>query len=213
MKLKYLSGWELMEQLNTEKRTIGGLNYYVHDHNRRRAAMKYMQHKRTIKEDESSDPQTGIYFWAPRVNKSGKIFWTLQTFFDRDFPAHDNIELDHATIWKQWAGTILGKNDPDESKAIRNNYSGIPRGRVTVARERSYPGGPSRKVFYILHGNDSPFADIKTSKLIASNFHLPDGSWKFVYDNHERMIRSDIQAVQRHLGINLGLTPKAAKFN
>jgi len=199
MKMSELNGWKLIESLINEK-CAGG---EIQDHNRRRAAMQFLQH-RLLK--ESTEPQTGLFFWVPRQNG-----WRIETFFDSQFPASSGVELDHATIWSKWANTLLGKDDSDAPVKIAQHYSGLPRGRVTKTVMRKFPGGPKERKYLILHGNDAPIKNAK--KLIASRFYLPDGTWKYVFDDHERMARDDVLIIQRYLGRDLGLLKKAAKFN
>lgn len=213
MKLSELqNGWELIESMNNEIRLADGIVGEIQDHNRRRAAMQFMQHK-LLKEDETTDPQTGIFFWVPIIGS--KITWRLETFFDSQFPVNSEHSqgLDHQGIWLRWANTILGKDDSDAPREIRHHYSGLPRGRVTVTKERKYTGAPATKVWLILNGGDAPMPEAKAGKLLASRFYLPDGQWKYVFDDHERMLADDVKAIQRYLGHDLGLLKKVAKFD
>lgn len=213
MKLSRLqNGWELIESMNNETQLAGGVVGEIQDYNRRRAAMQFMQHK-LLKEDETTDPQTGIFFWVPIIGD--KITWRLETFFDSQFPTGPEHRqgLDHQSIWSQWANTLLGKDDSDAPREIKHKYSGLPRGRVTITRGRKYPDGPSTKIWLILNGGDAPVSEAKAGKLLASRFYLPDGQWKYVFDDHERMLADDVKAIQRYLGRDLGLLKKVAKFN
>jgi hypothetical protein len=203
MKLKALNGWELIESLNNEVRKIGGDICEIQDHNRRRAAMRFMQHKILT---ESTQPQTGIYFWIP-VTRG----WKIEPFFDSQFPTTDGEELDHATIWRKWSNTLLRKDESRSPREVANAYSGLPRGRVTKARIRQHPGAPMKRKHLILHGDDSPVKD--AAELIAGRFGLLDGDYIFTFDDHERMTADDVKIIQRYLGRDLGLLKKAAKFN
>jgi len=203
MKMSALNGWSLIGSLNNETRQIDDVICEIQDHNRRRAALHFMQHK-LLK--ESTEPQTGIFFWVPWGDG-----WRLETFFDSQFPSTGSIELDHARIWSKWANTLLGKDESNTPRAILHSYSGIPRGRVTKTIVRKFPGGPNERIYLVLHGNDAPMRN--AGKIIASRFYLPDGRWKFAFDDHERMTKDDVLAIQRYLGRDLGLLKKAAQFN
>ena len=202
MKLSEMNGWSVIESLINETHVEHGQSFKVCDCNRRVAGMKSLQHMLT----ESQGPQTGIYFWIP-VAKG----WRLEVFFDSQFPSRPGFDLDHSTIWRKWASTMLRTDDPDATKEISHNYSGLPRGRVTFFKARRRPGGPMVKKYLVLHGNDAPMKN--AGKLIAGRFNLPDGLWVWEYDDHERMTADDVRAVQRYLGRDLGLLDKAAKFN
>lgn len=206
MKLQSMNGWELIKSLNNE--TIDGIGE-IQDHNRRRAAMMFLQHK-LLKEDDTTEPQTGIFFWTPVID-GDKVTWRLETFFDSQFPAGGTKELDHATIWSKWANTILGKNESDAPPSIAHKYSGLPRGRVTFHITRKF--GSRLKEYLVLHGNDAPLPAAKANKLIASEFKLLEACWKYTFDDHERMLRDDVVAIQRYLGRDLGLLKKAGRFN
>lgn len=219
MKMKEMNGWDLIESLNNEERVIDGSIYEIQDHNRRRAAMMFMQHK-LLKEDETTDPQTGIFFWVPIITPNkDKVSWRIETFFDSQFPEGHGDHgvsgrgLDHATIWSKWANTILGKHESDAPPSVAHRYSGLPRGRVTITARRRYPGGPRMKEYLILHGEDAPVSSAKASKALASAFKLAGTVWKYTFDDHERMQQDDVMVIQRYLGRDLGLLKKAAKFN
>jgi len=101
---------------------------------------------------------------------------------------------------------MLRLDDPAATRSISHCYSGLPRGRVTKGILKR--GTPAK--YLVLHGNDSPVRN--AAKLVASRFNLPSDSWVFEYDDHERMLRDDVKTIQRFLGRDLGLLPKAAKF-
>ncbi|MFA5379341.1 MAG: hypothetical protein WC455_26530 [Dehalococcoidia bacterium] len=200
MKLREMNGWELMRSLNDEVKVIDGNICEIHDHNRRRAAMQFLQHRVLT---EEANPQTGIYFWIP-VTKG----WRLETFFDSQFPSTRGIDLEHATIWRKWANTMLRKDDSRAPYEVANAYAGLPRGRVTKFITREHPGGPKVRKYLILHGDDYPAKD--AAELIASRFGLREGSYKFLYDDHERMNKDDVRTIQNYLGRDLGLLKRAA---
>jgi hypothetical protein len=185
MKLSKLNGWDTIHHLINESYLDD--EFRVKDCNRRVAAMKFLQHQL----NESKEPQTGIYFWIP----SGKE-WRLETFFDSQFPSKPGFDLDHSSIWRKWSSTMLRLNDPDSTKEIRHNYSGLPRGRVTTFIGRRPSGSKARK-YLILHGNDSPVKN--AAELIADRFYLPDGFWVWEFDDHERMNFDDVHAIKRFL--------------
>ena len=205
-----MNGFELMEALNDETHQTDDLIFEVKDVNRRRAALNFSQHKLL---SNSNEPQTGIFFWAPTQTQEG---WRLDTFFDSQFPTgygnHGPNEngLDHKTIWKIWATTILGQHETEVPHEIEGAYRGIPRGRVTKTfpSRRGHVVGPAKPLWLILHGNDSPIRD--ACKLIVSRFNLPDDGYRFEFDNHERTLRPDVALIQRYLGRDLGLRKKAS---
>ena len=57
--------------------------------------------------------------------------------------------------------------------------------------------------YLILHGRDAPLIEWLT--VVASRFDLPPGRTRILYDEHERMIAGDPEAVERVLGVDLGL--------
>jgi hypothetical protein len=188
MKLSEMNGWKTLSLIDEEG---------VKDYRRRAAAMRFLRHL----VEGQQEPQTGIYFWIPLA--SG---WRLESFFDSQFPSSRGLDLDHTTIWKKWASTMLRLDDPAATRSISHCYSGLPRGCVTKGIMKR--GAPAK--YLILHGNDSPVRS--AAKLIASRFNLPSDSWVFEYDDHERMLRDDVKTIQRFLGRDLGLLPKAVKF-
>ena len=78
-------------------------------------------------------------------------------------------------------------------RRLEDRYAGLPRGRVTR---------PSRS-YMILHGRDAPL--FEWLGVVASRFDLPPGRIRSLYDEHERMIAGDPEAVERVLGVDLGL--------
>ena len=76
---------------------------------------------------------------------------------------------------------------------FEDRYAGLPRGRVTR------PSGTS----LILHGRDAPL--IHRRSVVAERFDLAPGRMRFVYDEHERMIAGDPEAVESASGAGLGL--------
>lgn len=209
MKAPIVNGFELIQALNNETHHFGDVVGEIKDVNRRRAAMKFFQHCFLT---HSHEPQTGIFFWAPIYAS-----WRLDTYFDAQFPPSYGEhglcekELDHQTIWKIWASTILGSHDIDVPQEIATAYRSIPHGRVAILPARERNGIPTKPQWRILHGKDAPVENAEP--LIASHFQLPADGYRFVFDRHERMVQQDVTSVQRYLGRDLGLLEKAARSN
>jgi hypothetical protein len=145
---------------------------------------------------ESFEPQTGIYWWIPMPKDEGKDFtWDIAKYFDREYG-----ESTHDQMWKTELSSFLiqawkpfRKFTLKDLSEFKTAYSGLPRGRVTIAV----------KSYLILHGKDSPTDKIKT--IISREFGLHSGITKLQFDMHETMLPHDVSIVQSVLGIVLGV--------
>ena len=146
---------------------------------------------------ESRIPQTGAYWWVPL--KSGK--WEILPFYDSDYDGNTM----HDRMWREVLDKLsIEWNKPiDAFRSIRSKYTALPRGRVSRAIKR---GGP---VFNILHGSDGP-GDMSR---VLRVFNLTNVEHVVMDDEHEAMIPGDPEALQRILGIDLGLRGRQADFN
>jgi hypothetical protein len=76
-------------------------------------------------------------------------------------------------------------------KHLKNNYSGLPRGRVTQAKNR----------FMIFHGNDSPVPT--WVPMVVRKFDLNRRFVRVLFDEHERMPPEDRSRMNEILGIDV----------
>jgi hypothetical protein len=150
----------------------------------REAARRFRHHKML---NESTDPQTGVYFWIPLPG--GK--WDVVSFFDTVYGG-----VLHTQAWKREVLPYLSqvwKLNSQQVKTIRDAYTGLPRGRVS----KMMPG------YANYNGGDAPVSDKQANAIIKREFGLP--SIRSIPDDHERMLQDDVNATQSVFG-NLGLT-------
>src|SRR5262245_11464476 len=136
-------------------------------------------------------PRTGAYYWVPITADSGH-HWVLCTSRDAGL----NSDGGHTRLWVYVLDRLAitwGKDRMLLRRRLEDGYACLPRGRVTRT-PRSY---------LILHGRDAPLID--WPGVVANRFDLPTGRTRILYDEHERMIAGDPEAVERVLGIALGL--------
>lgn len=144
---------------------------------------------------ESRIPQSGAYWWIPTPDGD----WTMDVYYDSE---HRGNTM-HDRIWRRHVIeklAVLWGKDPDWLKrAIGDNYTGLPRGRVNKVQDG----------FTIVHGNDAPVKDVVTKIMNAFNLRTyfrahPDKVRAFE-DEHETMLQGDPDVVQKALGTDLGL--------
>jgi hypothetical protein len=133
---------------------------------------------------------TGGYYWFP-TPVIGLVTWREVTCHelgcDADVGHIDlwNLVIDRlATVWRRDCRLI--------KKHLRNNYTGLPRGRVTQVKNR----------FMLFHGNDSPVPD--WVPMVVRKFDLNRRSVRVLFDEHERMHAEDRMRVKYALGITVG---------
>ena len=136
-------------------------------------------------------PVTGAYYWVPVPADPG-LHWVVYTSRDAGL----DPDAGHTELWPCVLDRLAiawGKDHRRLRHRLEDRYAGLPRGRVTL---------PSRS-YLILHGRDAPLIEWLT--VVASRFDLPPGRTRILYDEHERMIAGDPEAVERVLGVDLGL--------
>ena len=126
-------------------------------------------------------PETGDYYCVPVPTDAGRQ-WELCTSRDAGL----DPDVGHTELW-------LFVLDRLAIAWAKDRYAVLPRGRVTR---------PSRS-YLILHGRDAPL--IHWRRTVAERFDLASGRIRSLYDEHERMIAGDPEAVERALGVDLGL--------
>ena len=133
---------------------------------------------------------TGGYYWFP-TSVTGSMTWQVLTCHelgcDADVGHVDlwTLVIDHlATAWRR-DGRLI-------KKYLKNNYTGLPRGRVTQAQNR----------FMIFHGKDAPVPD--WVPMVVRKFDLNRRSVRVLFDEHERMLPEDRRRVNEVLGLKLG---------
>lgn len=147
---------------------------------------------------ESRNPQSGAYWFIPLPD--GK--WDIETFYDSQFE-----DTPHDQMWSRYVverlATIWGKDHNWLRRVIGDNYTGLPRGRVSKVNHDAGIG------YTIVHGDDFPKGCSITGVLNAFNlraFQRAHPDLVNIYkDHHETMISGDPRRVQKALGVDLGL--------
>lgn len=142
---------------------------------------------------ESKKPQTGAYWWLPTPDGD----WELDIYYDDEFGGNTQ----HIDMWPKYVVdrlAVLWNKDPHKlRRQIKNNYTGLPRGRV----------GRAMGKYVVSHGEDVPVRN--GMKKVVNAFNLSslmrDGKVHVSPDIHENMTAGDPEAVQRALGVDLGL--------
>jgi hypothetical protein len=131
----------------------------------------------------------GGYYWFPTPG-IGTATWQVITCHelgcgcDADVGHVDlwSLVLDRlATAWRR-DGRVLKQH-------LSNNYTGLPRGRVSKVQDR----------FVIFHGKDAPVAD--WLPMVVRKFDLDRRMVKIAFDEHEQMIPEDRMKVSWVLGL------------
>lgn len=156
-----------------------------------------IKHRKTIR--ESRAPQSGAYWWFPQP-AGNKVKWSVIEFFDSDY--HDNTL--HMDLWPNVLELLAikwQKNAKALYRSLSDNYTALPRGRVNAGVADD--GSRIPKVWYVVHGNDTPKGASMDSVLVA--FNLPAARVKLSFDHHEQMDPEDCRQLQSALGVDLGL--------
>ena len=147
---------------------------------------------------ESKVPQSGAYWWVPKPDGS----WELDVYYDSDFK--DNTM--HDKMWRYVVDKLAVYWEKDQEKLLRrlkDNYTGLPRGRVGRAGK-----------WVVSHGDDAPVPNGIGKVLSAFNLISLEKAGKVMVapDVHESMMVGDPEAVQKALGKDLGLRGKELDF-
>jgi hypothetical protein len=133
---------------------------------------------------------TGGYYWFP-TPAIGLVTWQVLTCHDLCCDA----DVGHVDLWALVVDR-LATAWPREGRLIRkslnNNYTGLPRGRVTEMMNQ----------FMIFHGDDSPVP--AWVPMVVRKFDLNRRSVKVLFDEHERMLPEDRRLVNEALGLTAG---------
>jgi hypothetical protein len=136
-------------------------------------------------------PGTGAYYWVPVPTDPGH-HWVVYTSRDAGLdPDVGHVQLGLSVLDR--LAIAWRKDRTHLRRRLQDRYAGLPRGRVT------HPSRP----YLILHGRDAPL--IRWRSVVEERFDLPSGRIRSLCDEHERMIAGDPEAVERGLGIDLGL--------
>lgn len=144
---------------------------------------------------ESKVPQSGAYWWLPTPDGG----WELEVFYDSEYRGNTM----HDIMWRKYVLdrlAILWNKDPQKlRRQIGDNYAGLPRGRV----------GKAMGKFVVSHGDDAPIKNGLKKVLAAFNLsglaRTDPKKVQTAADEHETMLAGDPDAVQRALGVKLGL--------
>jgi len=136
-------------------------------------------------------PLTGAWYWVPFREGRRHLRWEIEEFFDCWKP-----NSDHVYIWRhvrEWLEFCWGRS------LKRADYYSLPRGRVSQIL-----GEPaSQSDFALYHGNDSPRG--KTGLVFVRQLFNLKRSTSVVFDDHERMVAGQPEALSSLLGFDLGL--------
>jgi hypothetical protein len=134
---------------------------------------------------------TGGYYWFPTpVNAS--VTWQVLTCHELGCDA-DVGHVDRWTLVLDRLASAWRRDERSIRKSLKNNYTGLPRRRVTQVTNR----------LMILHGNNSPVPD--WVPMVVRKFDLNRRSVKVLFDEHERMLPEDRRLVNEALGLTAGL--------
>lgn len=142
-------------------------------------------------ETRAQVPLTGAYYWFPRPHPEGPS-WELLTC--HDLGAWDGIS--HREFWPlvvEHLAAAWGKDAGPLKRRLLDRYTGLPRGRITHPKTG----------YLIIHGDDAPVADWRPR--IKDRFRLRGVKVRPLFDEHERMLAGDPEAVEAALGLRLGL--------
>ena len=132
---------------------------------------------------------TGAYYWCPRPS-SGGFSWELVTCHDLDI--WDAVS--HREFWPavlDYLAKTWGKDPNVLYRRLFDHHTGLPRGRITHPKSG----------YVVIHGDDAPVIDWLVQ--VKQKYRLTEVT--LCYTEHERMIGDDPVAVQKVLGLNLGL--------
>lgn len=135
-------------------------------------------------------PLTGAWYWVPQRTERG-ICWEVEAFYDGWEPSSD-----HVVIWPM-VRRIVESNWNCSLKGIE--YCSLPRGRVS---QMILPRGTPPR-FAIYHGNDSPLGP--SGLLRVRECFQPPNDCQVLFDEHERCIAGQPEALSGALGYDLGV--------
>ncbi len=141
--------------------------------------------------ESDPSPTCGGYYWVP-LPENRAIGWQVVTC--RDLTRQSGMS--HARLWPDIVRQLSrswGRAEEPLMRDLIDHYSGLPRGRVTRVRD----------VYLVHHGGDAPVPDWLAR--VESRFGLQAKPRRVLWDEHERMLAGDPEAVQRSLGVDLGL--------
>ncbi|HEV3024867.1 MAG TPA: hypothetical protein VGX76_20465 [Pirellulales bacterium] len=138
-------------------------------------------------------PLTGAWYWVPVPAGGGAVRWELQAFFDIWRPSSDHID-----VWKHVVDSL---EYHWRRRLARFDYASLPRGRVS--RRITDAGGAhdDDALPVIYHGNDAPRGGGGLAR-VRRAFNLPRSA-EAMFDDHERCIAGQPEALSRALGIDL----------
>jgi hypothetical protein len=134
---------------------------------------------------------TGGYYWFP-IPANDSVAWQVLTCHELGCDA----DVGHVDLWTVVIDRLASAWRRDRRlirKSLKNNYTGLPRGRVTEVKNK----------FMIFHGNDSPVPD--WVPMVVRKFDLNRRSVKVLFDEHERMLPEDRSRVNEGSGLTAGL--------
>ena len=133
---------------------------------------------------------TGGYYWFPAPD-TDSVIWQVLTCHELGCDA----DVGHVDLWTLVLDRLARTWRRDRrvlTKYLKNNYTGLPRGRVTEVRNR----------FLIFHGKDAPVTDWVPK--VIRKFDLDHRKVKVTFDEHERMLAEDRSKVTETLGLGTG---------
>ena len=133
---------------------------------------------------------TGGYYWFPSPD-TNSVIWQVLTCHELGCDA----DVGHVDLWTRVLdrlATTWRRDGRVLKKYLKNNYTGLPRGRVTEVRNR----------LMIFHGKDAPVTD--WVPMVIRKFDLDRHRVKVTFDEHERMLPEDRSKVTETLGLGTG---------
>ncbi|HEV3004834.1 MAG TPA: hypothetical protein VGX78_10255 [Pirellulales bacterium] len=140
-------------------------------------------------------PLTGAWYWVPLPAGGGAVSWDVQVFFDVWRPSSD-----HVVVWKHVVDSLAYHW---RRRLARVDYASLPRGRVCRRITDAKGDYDDDAVPVIYHGNDTPRGGGGLAR-VRRAFNLPRSAVA-KFDDHERCIAGQPEAMSRALGIDLRL--------
>ncbi|HUY34916.1 MAG TPA: hypothetical protein VMV69_19370 [Pirellulales bacterium] len=133
---------------------------------------------------------TGAWYWVPLPAGRGAIRWEVRVFFDFWAPSSDHVD-----VWKH----VVDSLEYHWRRRLKGvDYASLPRGRVSRPLRQGVQDDGALAVY---HGNDAPRGGGGLAR-VRREFGLPRSA-AAIFDDHERCIAGQPEALSRALGIDL----------
>lgn len=141
---------------------------------------------------EDREPQSGIYWWAPKYGMDNKIEWIIISFWHSMY----GDDIVHPVFWDKFIINELVATlglPRTIIQGLMGLYNSLPRGRI-IKKESG--------ICRVHHGDDIPTGG--SVQQILNEFKLPIDT-PIIKDPHEVMSENNYQKLCRTINIDLGL--------